>query len=132
MSNTVFNAAFIRLENSIPFNPAWKNSTGYLDNAVHDKSIEVASTTIDDIGRKVIIVPTPVGNVVVFERHSNGSSPVVVSNAPLAIEKLAFGLDLGSSLGGDALAFYLGNEWGTPHIGDRLDEFFRIAKVTMK
>lgn len=132
MANTTFNAAFIRLENSIPFNPAWKNSTGYLDNAVHDKSITTTSTTIDDFGRKVVIVPTPVGNVVVFERHSNGSSSVVVSNAPLAIEKLAFGLDLSGSLGDDALAFYLGDEWGTPNIGDRLDEFFRIAKSSMK
>lgn len=132
MSNTTFSKAFARLENSIPFNPGWKNGTGYLDNAVHDKSIKVTSTTIDDIGRKVIIVPTPVGNVVVFERHSNGSSPVVVSNAPLAIEKLAFGLDLGSSLGDDALAFYLGDEWGNPNIGDRMETFFRIAKSSMK
>lgn len=132
MSNTTFNAAYDRISNAVEFNPSWKNGTGYLDNAVHDKSIEVASTTIDDIGRKVIIVPTPVGNVVVFERHSNGSSPVVVSNAPLAIEKLAFGLDLGSSLGDDALAFYLGDEWGNPNIGDRMETFFRIAKSSMK
>ena len=132
MSNATFTAAYDRISNAVEFNPSWKNNTGYLDNAVHDKNIVEICKTIDDKGRKMIIIPTPVGNVVVFERYTNGENGVVVSNAPLAIEKLAFGLDLGSSLGDDALAFYLGNEWGTPNIGDRLDEFFRIAKVTMK
>ena len=132
MSNATFTAAYDRISNVVEFNPSWKNSTGYLNNAVHDKSITTTSKTIDDFGRKVIIVPTPVGNVVVFERHSNGSSSVVVSNAPCAIEELAFGLDLSGGLGDDALAFYLGDEWDTPNIGDRLDEFFRITKSSMK
>ena len=132
MSNTTFNEAFNRINNAVEFNSEWKNGTGYFDNAVHDKSIVESCKTVDDKGRKMIIIPTTVGNVVVFERYTNGSSSVVVSNAPLAIEKLAIGLDLSGSLGEDALTFYLGDKWGNQNIGDRLETFFRIAKSSMK
>ena len=132
MSNTTFSKAFARLENSIPFNPAWKNRTGYLDNAVHDKSITITSTTIDDFGRKVIIVPTTVGNVVVFERFSGGDRGIIVSNAPRQVASLGAGLDLHGSLGDNELEFYLGTEWGTSHIGQRIDDLLKLVNLLAK
>ena len=132
MSNATFNAAYDRISNAVEFNPSWKNGTGYLDNAVHDKSIEVASTTIDDFGRKVIIVPTPVGNVVVFERFSGGDRGIIVSNAPRQVASLGAGLDLHSSLGDNELEFYLGTEWGTSHIGQRIDDLLKLVNLLAK
>lgn len=132
MANATFTAAYDRISTEVVFNPSWKNGTGYLDNAVHDLQITEICKTVDNANRKVVIIPTPVGNVVLFERFTDGDRGIIVSNAPRAIEKLAFGMDLGSSLGDSALAFYLGDEWGTPNIGGRLDEFFRIAKSSMK
>ena len=99
MSNATFTAAYDRISTEVVFNPSWKNGTGYLDNAVHDLQITEICKTVDNANRKVIIIPTPVGNVVLFERFTNGDRGIIVSNAPRAIERFAFGVDLGSSLG---------------------------------
>lgn len=123
MSNTTFNTAFDSINNTVEFKQSWSNGTGYYDNAVHDFEITEISKTTDPKNRKMILVPTPVGNVVVFERYTDGAHGIIVSNAPLAIEKMAYGLDLGTSLGEEELAFYLGDASGAPHIGERLGDF---------
>ena len=127
MSNATFTAAYDRISNEVVFNPSWKNGTGYLDNAVHDLQITEICKTVDNAHRKIIVIPTAIGNVVVFERFTDGDRGIIVSNAPRAIERLAFGMDLGSSLGDAALAFYLGDEWGVPAIGERIDDLLNLS-----
>ena len=77
----------------IPFNPKWANGTGYLDFAVKGPEApklqngEVVRSK-DNKDRNIGIVGTRVGNVVVFERFSNGQNGVVVSNNPYTVAKL--------------------------------------------
>ena len=130
MANVQFEKAFNGIGKTVEFKTSWANGTGYLDNAVHDKEINEISKSVDPHGRRIIVIPTMVGNVVVFERFTNGD--IIVSNAPRALEAFAYGIDLGSSLGPDALDFYLGNEWGVPHIGERLEDFLSFANKAKK
>jgi len=79
----------------VPFNPAWKNHTGYLDFAVRGKNALKADLSsrnyakiigerfkfTDDQNRRGIIVTTPVGNIVVFERYNNGDRGIFVMNS---------------------------------------------------
>lgn len=54
------------------FNPSWKNGTGYFDGL--SKTIEdwsSVSKTVDDHGRKILIVPSEKSLFVVFERYTN-------------------------------------------------------------
>lgn len=127
MSNATFNAAYDRVNATIEFNAKWANGTGYYDNAVRDLQITEICKTVDNANRKIIVIPTAIGNVVVFERFTNGDRGIIVSNAPRAIERFAFGMDLGSSLGDAALAFYLGDEWGVPAIGERIDDLLNLS-----
>ena len=63
-----------------------KNGTGYLDGLVklEKPTDETVSKFTDSLNRRGIVYYTDAGNVVVFERYSQGSgSPVVfVSNGP--------------------------------------------------
>lgn len=83
---TTFSLAFNSIEKKIPFDVEWKNGTGYLNGAC-DVELEVGeqATSIDDFGRRVFLVGTPVGTAVAFERYTP-SEPndvfVVVSNVP--------------------------------------------------
>lgn len=64
----------------ITFNPEWSNGTGYFDGAV-TASIEAPSKSSDQHGRKIFIIPTLVGNVIVFQRYA-GDEDVFASNKP--------------------------------------------------
>lgn len=76
---------YARCENKIEFKSEWANGTGYLDGAVSEKLDGVDGTvyiSIDDRQRKIILVKTCFGNVVVFQRYSNGEHGAVVGNVP--------------------------------------------------
>src|SRR5690606_14628710 len=80
--------AYNRIETTVQFQDSWKNNTGYLDGLINaDLDLKSGSVvkTVDDYNRKVIIVGTELGNVVVFERYTRANdaeSVVVVHNAP--------------------------------------------------
>ena len=130
MANVQFEKAFGAVAKEVEYKESWANGTGYLDNAVHDRDVEVISKSVCPKGRKIIIIPTLVGNVVVFQRYANDD--IIVSNEPPSIQKLVAGLELGGSLGPDALEFYLGTEWGTPHIGERVENFVTLVTKLSK
>ena len=130
MANVQFEKQFNSIKTTVEFKETWKNGTGYFDNAVFDKEINEISKSTDAHGRRIIIIPTMVGNVVVFERYKGGD--VIVSNAPRALEAFAYGLELGTALSPDALDFYFGSEWGVPHIGERLETFLRLTNKLNK
>lgn len=90
MSETVqlFNEVFDKVTTEIEYDAAWENGTGYLNYAVHGGNApklpegELAKATDPD-GRKIIIIGTRLGNIVVFERYSNkGDDAIYVTNAP--------------------------------------------------
>lgn len=95
----VFNRAF-EAAKEVQFNPAWANATGYFDNLCNPLKIkdypegEMFKTT-DTYGRKLVIIGTYFGPLVVFERFK-GMKPgeeVYVYNA----HRLFDGTDILSS-----------------------------------
>lgn len=70
-----FNQTFDRVQTTLEFNPNWANGTGYLDHAAEGPDApvlaagEMAKST-DNFGRRVIIIGTPAGNLVVFRRYT--------------------------------------------------------------
>lgn len=86
----IFNMSEIK---EIPYNAKWENGTGYFDNAVYGKDAPVISAgelvkSISTGGRKIILIGTRFGNIVLFERYTDPESDVVVTNQPQEIEKL--------------------------------------------
>jgi hypothetical protein len=76
----------------IEFNPKWANGTGYYDHAV--KGPDAPKLEIGEIrrcisaapnNRKILLVGTFLGNVVVFQRYTDRED-IIVSNMPDAIE----------------------------------------------
>lgn len=78
----------------VTFKPEWANETGYFNNAVKDYRIndEISDDTliwsVDDHGRYLLIAPTLVGNVVVFDRYARGQKGIVTANVPDALRKV--------------------------------------------
>lgn len=109
----VFNAVFAsELVREIPYSQKWENGTGYLDGAVHDNlglnpGEVVKTTTPMPNNRKVLIVGSPVGNLVIFERYTAGQGEIYVANALTSVEQM-FGL--GSSISDASMAKLFGQE----------------------
>ena len=125
---------------SIPFMSTWANGTGYFDNAVKGKNAPVIEAgtivkSVDNFGRKIIIIGTRVGNVVIFERYTDPASTIVVSNEPKAINAILGSLvtaDNGS-LSTDGIAKYAGLMYGNEkvfsysdgNIGQLIEKLFK-------
>lgn len=102
MRKSTFEKAFNDIENVIPFDIKWANGTGYFNGAVTAdlglKPGEVAKSvaTAPD-NRRIIIIGTCAGNVVLFERYTPnekaGENLVVVSNAPRGFNKTGLVID---------------------------------------
>jgi len=87
-SEYTFSEAWEVCETRIDYNPEWENGTGYLDNAV-DLSIEgggVAFSQTTD-GRRILLIGTDFGTIVVFDRYCNDLS-TQVCNTPNGIAEL--------------------------------------------
>lgn len=68
----------------IDFDPSWKNGTGYFNGATKVE-VEVGKTaaTVGDCGRRILLIGTEHGSIVLFERYTAGHGPfVVVHNEP--------------------------------------------------
>lgn len=90
--DNTFNASYEAITNSLPFNPQWANGTGYFDHAVkgeHAPSLSVGEMvkSVDDAGRPLIIIGSPIGNIVVFRRYSMEMGRYTF-NAPNSFEAL--------------------------------------------
>jgi len=69
-----FELALENITAVVPFDPTWANGTGYFDGAVDGLKLsigEVVKSTCPT-GRRLIIVGTVLGNVIVFERKAPG------------------------------------------------------------
>lgn len=64
---------------TLEYTPEWANNTGYMDGAVN-ADVEQTCKFVDDKNRHGVIVKCDEGNIVIFERYSNGADGVVVYN----------------------------------------------------
>lgn len=77
----------------IPFDPEWRNGTGYFDGLVSEplnlKPGEFGRSFCPDSKRKMIIQSVgEYGNIVIFQRYSEGQGGVLVCNAPQVLQSL--------------------------------------------
>lgn len=88
----LMHAQLVEENKTIGYDARWANGTGYLDGAVRVVHLDEGAlvATKDDLGRRIILVGTPAGNVVIFERyrHTGDAPEVLVANQPLAIRSL--------------------------------------------
>ena len=85
-----FATAFDSASKTVDYNSAWANGTGYLDFAVLGESAPVlipgeTARSVCDKGRRIVIVGTRLGNVVMFERDvpcDGVRSARIVCNTP--------------------------------------------------
>lgn len=114
----------------ITFKPEWANGTGYFDHVVkgeHAPSLTAGETKtcVDGFGRRLVLVGTAVGNVVVFQRFKPGDTGVVTFNAPMSLEQL---LGFNGSLNTDQVEMITGDQGGYPNVGRRLDALLKSIK----
>lgn len=126
----IFNDAFADLTinaDILPFNPLWSNGTGYFDNAVDGRHapalaegrvVTSVQTTENGTGRRLIMIGTCYGNVVLFDRY-NGEGSVIVYNVPQALEQLFMGSMCSGAQSEDQLLTLLGNKF-YDNVGERL------------
>lgn len=109
---TIFNKAFLNsCVEEVTFDPSWKNGTGYMDGAISaDVAIGELRKCRDDYGRRLILIGTRLGTVVVFDRYPDQTDGgVYVTNSP---KGSIFSILLsGSSVGEDEMIRLLG-PWG--------------------
>jgi len=74
----LFESAYERAPKTLDFNPAWSNGVGLYDHAVYGEHAPALpfgtmARSQTGAGRKLLIISTRLGNVVVFERFLSGS-----------------------------------------------------------
>lgn len=122
----------------VEFNANWSNGTGYLNGIVTDTTLSslhpagsVLGTTCPH-GRPILIIPTAVGNVAVFQRYSDRTD-VLVSNLPEGIRKL-YPDTAHSALNAEEAQLLLGlprlegaNYCSLVNVGKRVASFLKLA-----
>jgi len=83
----LFTIRYNQINKIVPFNPAWNNGTGYYNGAVSGEDAPlippgeiVKSVSPAPNNRRILIVGTLLGNVVVFERYTDGDKSIIVMN----------------------------------------------------
>lgn len=88
-TQALFQKVFSNTEiETIPFNPKWSNGTGYFDHAVEGDEAPVLAPgrivkSATPGGRKILIVGTPIGNVVIFQRYDDRDDIYVMNTTTL-------------------------------------------------
>ena len=83
---STFTERYNEISKEIPFDPKWANGTGYYDYAVKMVKLEpgeMAKSFDTGTARRIILIGTRFGTVVVFDRYSNqGEGGIYVTNEP--------------------------------------------------
>jgi hypothetical protein len=66
-----------------------RNGTGYFDGLVKRKFNQICRAC-DEYGRNILIIPTELGNIVAFERFSQGTQDIWVFNTPPGTRQIFF------------------------------------------
>ena len=101
-------AAVAELTPRVEFDPKWANGTGYYDNLteVSFDSTQVRHF-IDQADRIGLILPTKAGNLVMFQRYTDGSNGVVVANYHDNLRGVCRMLGFGSSVSRETICSVL-------------------------
>jgi len=116
---------------SIEFKKEWSNGTGYFDFAVYgEHAPRVAPGKVVKCmtpgNRRMIVVGTHLGNVVVFDRYADNDRGVFVYNTTTAVERT--NLIRNNSLQDDDMYVILGDEFDRENIGGRIQAIFEGCK----
>lgn len=119
--------------NLIEIAPEHHNGTGYFDGLMMDSRVTFdrygTAAARDHAGRRIVILKTPIDNIVVFERYSNDPS------TPITTNHHSFLADLDIIPYGSLTEEQLHNVLGyspDSHVGRRLDKLFRAMKAREK
>lgn len=125
-ATAVFAAQYSAMK-EVPFNPKWAFGGGYFDGAAmgDEAPLLKAGETVRSQctkGRKIIIVGTPLGNIVAFQRYTD-SDHVYAANTTDAMYRKS-GYQLSGALNVDNLEYIFGYRVDAqnvlPNIGQRL------------
>ena len=128
--STTFQAMFEKLQTTIPFNTEWENGTGYFNDLVFCDTVKLENgqmaKSMDGCNRKIVVVGTRFGNVVLFERYSGRSNEVITSNVPPEITDLFLNSSLGSKTSEEVIELLLGQTYSSipKNIGIKIEEMF--------
>jgi hypothetical protein len=98
-ANSLFTAHFDKITVELPFKLEYNNGTGYFNALVYDIP-ELATLPVGEMAkcytgdvnrRRIIIMKTQFGNVVIFDRYTDNvtaDSPVFVLNTPSTLQNL--------------------------------------------
>lgn len=79
-------AALAEVTPKVEFNAEWANSTGYFDGAVDEVfDGDGLYHFVDDHDRIGLIIPTAVGNLILFQRYRAGKEGIVTYNSSNAL-----------------------------------------------
>lgn len=109
---TVFTERFEQITKEVPFSDKWNNGTGYYDHAcelVNLKPGELAKSYDQNTSRRIILIGTRFGTVVLFDRYSKQTDGgTYVTNAPTNWVLKQF---MSNSAVGEAEAYRLLGSW---------------------
>ena len=117
---------------AVNFNQLWHNGTGYMNGAAdgpHAPKLNMGQmkASTDDNGRRIIIIGTPIGNAVVFERYSTAAG-VFVANYATALSDT--GIVPSSKIDYDGMMTLLGDSCNR-NIGEMLIYIFSTVNSTI-
>jgi len=129
-----FESAYEAIKTEVPFNLEWNNGTGYYDGAIMSgfglRPGKLAKSYDPNSRRRIIFIGTRFGNLVLFERYTDGKNAIYVHNANHKIELIG-GLNSVDVLSGNDINRIVGmiDETGEP-IGDNIGLHIEaVAKI---
>ena len=128
----LFDKKFTTIETTIEFNPEWNNGTGYLNYCVSGEFAPVVPSGemikfITNNQRKGIIVGTMFGNVVVYQRYSNGDGGVHVSNMTMKLYNTKLFTE--GRIDDDQMEFLIGGVYyGEVNVGEFIENLHKVFK----
>jgi hypothetical protein len=130
--SAVFNDASVE---SIEFNSHWSNGTGYFDFAVygeHAPRVPPGKVVkcMTPGNRRMVVVGTHLGNVVVFDRYAGNERGIFVYNTTSSIERT--GYIRNHSLQDDDMVVILGDVCDSANIGERIKAIFEGCQKAEK
>lgn len=140
--NKVFTAAFNGCTKELPFDRAWSNGTGYFDHAVkgeHAPKLGIGEIvkSVSPGGRRVMMVGTRLGNIVVFDRFAkqgegqpDAHKAVFVRNAPKAVERGGWYAD--KALDDYEVALTFGDEEDPTNLGQCIEALWEALQTASK
>ncbi len=119
-----------KIERFVPFDPKWNNGTGYFDHLVkEDLELEDGEVVrfVDNMMRNGIIIGSPLGNLVIFERRARKLDKVQPHDAVIMVTNLPRELRwmYPNELTSDEFNTILGIP-GNPNLGERLAEMQKV------